>query len=100
MIQARVSLSSRNRARDGPELRRALGGELAIDPFERLALAADGSIELSVAKLFEQGRELRARLEAVADQVVAGDQRRRIDRARRLRLQVVAAVVDVFARSE
>ena len=65
-------------------------GELALDPLERLALAVDRSFELGVAKLLEQGREPRARLEPVADQVVAGDQRRRIDRTGRLRLEVAA----------
>ena len=63
-------------------------------------MLSNRSLELSVAKLFEQGREPGARLEAVPDEVVAGDQRRRIDRAGRLELEVAAAVVDLLALAE
>ena len=80
--------------------REASCSEPAVDPLERLTLVVDRSFELSIAKLLEQGRESRAGLEAVADQVVAVDQRRRIDRTGWLGLQVAAAIVDFFALAE
>ena len=56
----------------------------------------DLAIELGFANLIQDDRELRSRLEAVPDQVMTGDQRRRIDGSSRLKSQVILAVVDVL----
>ena len=98
MVPARVSLS----APIGPGC--CLGGcfvsEPALDPLERLAFVVDHSLELSIAKLLEQGRKARAGLEAVAHQVVAVQKRGRVDRTGRLRFEIAPAIVDFLAVAE
>jgi hypothetical protein len=55
------------------------------------------SVELSVSKLFEPSREPGTRLETVLKEIVAVNERRRIDRTAGLELHEAAAKVDLVA---
>src|SRR4051794_23826185 len=67
--------------RDDSARRASLLGQPAIDPVQRLLLAVDDAVELGVANPLEDGGELRPGTEAMAHQVMAGDQGRRVHRA-------------------
>ncbi len=79
----------------GPFRRRSVPS-LALDPFERSLFGQDLAVELRLADLVEDRREIRAGLEAEPDQVVSRDQRRRVDGAGRLGGQVIPAVIHVL----
>ena len=69
---------------------------LEVEPFESLWLGLDPAFELQVANLFKDLGKLCPGLEPETHQVVARNQRRRVDRPGRLDLQIVITIVYVL----
>ena len=70
---------------------------MRFDPLERRPFGLEPAVQLRVANRVQDLGELDPGLKAYADQVVARDQGRRIDRARRLSLQVVITIVNMLS---
>src|SRR5262249_22577329 len=98
-LMSSFSTSSRVRPKER-RCRRRAGCNQPIDPCQRLRPCLDLTIELSVPGLFKQERQPGAGLQSVLEEVVAVDQRGRIDRAGRFELEVAPDVVDFVALAE
>src|SRR5208283_4380823 len=69
---------------------------VAVNPVERLALALEIPLELRFSDRLQDYGKMGTRLQTVAHQVVACQERRRVDRAGRLVLDVISTVIDML----